>query len=147
MKYTLTTLSVFISIACLSQNTVIAPVIQARDCEVIGYYTRATDDYQDLDSVLKSKFRPAFSAPSGTTNVTVNGATNGTWAQLMYTLRRDAYVSFGNNSVFSRIDAALRALSNTYLTAQLDADATAFDNLLTDRRGDGRSRLKHEKNL
>lgn len=147
MKYTLLTLFIALSLGLCAQNTIVAPVIQARDCEVIGYYIKGTDDYQDLDSVLKSKFRPAFSAPSGTTSVTVNGATNGTWAQLMYTLRRDAYVSLGNNSVFSRIDAALRALSNTYLTAQLDADATAFDNTLTDRRSDGRSRLKHEKNL
>ena len=144
MKYTLTTLFVLISLVCLSQNTIIAPVIQARDCEIIGYYTRSNDDYQDLDSVLKSKFRPAFSAPSGTTNVTVNGATNGVWAQLMYTLRRDAYVSAGNNSVFSRIDAALRALANSYLTGQLDADATAFDNTATSIRAIGRSRLKHE---
>src|SRR6185436_14789824 len=110
MKYTLTTLFVFISLVCLSQNTIVAPVIEARDCEVIGYYIKGNDDYQDLDSVLKSKFRPAFSAPSGTTTVTVNGVTNGAWAQLMYTLRRDAYVSLSNNSIFSRIDAALRAL-------------------------------------
>lgn len=147
MKYTLTTLFTALAFWAYSQNTIVSAVVQARDCEVIGYYTRANDDYQDLDSSLKSKFRPAFSAPSGTTNVTVGGVTNGTWAQLMYTLRRDAVVSFGNNSVFSRLDANLRAINNTYLTAQLDADATAFDNLGTDRRADGRSRLKHEKNL
>jgi len=144
MKYTLTTLFVLISLVCLSQNTIVAPVIEARDCEVIGYYIKGNDDYQDLDSVLKSKFRPAFSAPSGTTTVTVNGATNGAWAQLMYTLRRDAYVSLGNNSIFSRIDAALRALANSYLTGQLDADATAFGNTTTAYRANGRSRLKHE---
>lgn len=144
MKYTLLTLFIALSLGLCAQTNIIAPVIQARDCEVLGYYTRANDDYQDLDSVLKSKFRPAFSAPSGTTNVTVNGATNGAWAQLMYTLRRDAYISFGNNSVFSRIDAALRALNNVYLTAQLDSDATAFDSTSTAIRASGRSRLKHE---
>ena len=145
MKYTLLTLFICAPMWILAQTTIISPVIQARDCEVIGYYIKGIDDYQDIDSSLKSKFRPAFSAPQGTTNVTVGGATNGTWAQLMYTLRRDANVSFGNNSVFTRIDAALRTLNNTYLTAQLDADVAAFDNNATAIRANGRLRLKHEQ--
>lgn len=143
MKYIITLL-LLIPLIGRSQNTIVSPVIQARDLEYIGSFLSGDDRFQDLDSSLKSKFRPAFSAPSGTTNVTVGGVTNGTWAQLMYVPLRDVYASQGNNSVFSRVDTNLRALSNTYLTAQLDADATAFDNTTTSFRASGRSRLKHE---
>lgn len=143
MKYIITLL-LLIPLFAKCQTTIISVTIQARDLEYIGSVIGGNDIYQDADSSLKSKFRPAFSAPSGTTNVTVGGITNGTWVDIAKLLHRDAFASAGNNSVWGRVDVALRAAANTYLTAQLDADATDFDNTSTANRARGRSRLKHE---
>lgn len=143
MKYIITFI-LLVSIA-RAQNTVISVTIQARDCEYIGYFTGGDDQFQDLDSSLKSKFRPAASAPSGTTNVTLGGVTNGAWFQMIHKLRYDPFACFGNNNPFTRIDAVLRALNNAWLTAALDADALDFDNNgYTFNRSRGRARIKRE---
>ncbi len=128
-----------------NENSVIAPVIQARDCEYIGYFTGIEDRWQDIDSCLKSKFRPPASAPSGTTTVTVGGATAKAWFDISYRLRREAAAINGNNTPFTRIDAALRAISNTWLTAALDQDIIDWDTEgYSKNRTSGRQRLKRE---
>jgi hypothetical protein len=144
MKYTLSTLFTILTFWAYSQNTIVSAVIQARDCEYIGSFTGNDDDYQDLDSALKSKFRPRETAPSGTTNVTLGGVTNGVWARVMHHLRYDPVACLGNNNEFTRVDAVLRALNNTWLTAALDADAVEFNNRHDGNRVRGRVRIKRE---
>lgn len=144
MKYIILLL-LLIPLIGKTQTTIISVTIQARDCEYIASFTGTEEQFQDLDSAMKSKFRPAFSAPSGTTNVTLGGATNGTWYQIMYRLRRDFFACQGNNNEFTRIDVVLRALNNVWLTAALDADALDWENNgHTPIRTNGRRRLKHE---
>lgn len=127
-----------------NETSIISVTIQARDCEYIGYFTNE-DKYQDIDSAMKSKFRPPANAPSGTTNVTLGGATARAWYEVVYRLRREAEALNGNNNPFTRIDAAVRAVSNTWLTTALDADSTAWDNNgYTIKRTAGRQRLKRE---
>lgn len=144
MKYTLTTLFTALAFWAYSQNTIISVTIQARDCEYIGSFCGTDDDYQDLDSALKSKFRPKETAPSGTTSVTLGGVTNGVWARVLHQLRYDHFSSLGNNNEFTRVDAVLRALNNTWLTAALDADAVEFNNSHDANRARGRARIKRE---
>lgn len=128
-----------------NETSIIAPIIQARDCEYIGYFSGSEDRWQDIDSSLKSKFRPAFSAPSGTTNVTVGGATARAWFDIAYRLVREAPAVNGNNTVFTRLDAALRAVGNTWLTNALNQDIIDWDAAgYTNNRNAGRRRLKHE---
>jgi hypothetical protein len=143
MKYTLILL-LMIPFLAKSQNTIISVTIQARDCEYIGSFSGNDDDYQDLDSSLKSKFRPRETAPSGTTNVTLGGVTNGVWARVVHQLRYDHLSSSGNNNEFTRVDAVLRALNNTWLTAALDADVVEFNNKHDANRARGRARLRRE---
>ena len=143
MKYTLILL-LMIPLFSKSQNTIISVTIQARDCEYIGSFCGTDDDYQDLDSSLKSKFRPRETAPSGTTNVILGGVTNGVWARVVHHLRYDHFACIGNNNEFTRVDAVLRALNNAWLTAALDADITEFNNGHDANRARGRSRIKRE---
>lgn len=146
MKHTIFIL-LFIPLLSKSQNetSIISVVIQARDCEYIGYFTGQEDRYEDIDSSLKSKFRPAESAPSGTTNVTVGGATARSWFEIAYRLRREAAAVNGNNTPFTRIDAVLRAVNNPWLTGKLDQDTSDWDATgYTNNRTAGRKRLKRE---
>jgi hypothetical protein len=134
-----------IPILSSSQETNISVTLQARDCEFIGSFTGSDDLYQDLDSLLKNKFRPGSTAPSGTTNVVITGITNTVWFRVCYFLRRKSTALNGNNNPFTRTDAALRAASNTWLTNALDADAVDWDlDGYTNDRAIGRKRLKKE---
>lgn len=128
-----------------AQTTPINVTLQARDCEYIGYFTGQSEVYEDVDSLLKKAFRPAVSAPSGTTNVAINGATNGAWFQVSSRLRREAPALDGSNNPFTRLDAILRALNNVWLTGALDADTSAWDAAgYSNNRTAGRKRLKKE---
>lgn len=128
-----------------NETSIIAPIAEARDCEYIGYFTGFDEKYQDIDSSLRSKFRPAFSAPSGTTAVTVGGATARAWYEVIYRLRREAAALSGNNNPFTRLDAAVRATGNTWLINALNTDATDWDAAgYTNNRSAGRKRLKRE---
>lgn len=128
-----------------NETSIISVTIQARDCEYIGYFTGHEDRYQDIDSSLKSKFRPAASAPSGTTNVIVAGATARAWFDIAYRLVREPAAINGNNTPFTRIDVALRAVSNTWLTAALNQDIIDWDaSGYSNNRNIGRKRLKKE---
>lgn len=128
-----------------NETSIIAPVHQARDCEYIAHFTGTEDRWQDIDSSLKSKFRPPANAPSGTTNVTVGGATARAWFDVAARLRREPEALNGNNNPFTRVDASLRAVGNAWLTAALDADAVLWDSSgYTNYRTAGRQRLKRE---
>jgi len=146
MKYTLIFILLLISLNLFAQETTIISVtLEARDCEIIGGFTSG-DFYQDLDSSLKSKFRPAANAPSGTTNVTLGGVTAGVWLDVDKRLRRDAACLVGNNNPYTRVETALRNTANAWLIAAMDADITFWDNNdgYSDRRARGRARLKRQ---
>lgn len=126
-----------------NENTIISVTLEARDVEFIAEFTSG-DYYQDLDSAIKSKFRPAANAPSGTTAVTLGGVTAGTWLEVDKRLRRDAAALVGNNNPYSRTETGLRATANSWLIAAMDADIIFWDNIggYSDKRGRGRNRAK-----
>lgn len=128
-----------------NETSIISVTLQARDCEYIGYFTWQEERYQDIDSAMKSKFRPAASAPSGTANVVLGGATARAWFDIAYRLVREAPAVNGNNTPFTRLDAALRAVGNTWLTNALNQDIIEWDaGGYTNNRSAGRKRLKRE---
>lgn len=128
-----------------NETSIISVTLQARDCEYIGYFTGNEERWQDIDSAMKSKFRPASNAPSGTTNVVLGGATARAWFDIAYRLVREAPAVNGNNTPFTRLDAALRAVGNTWLTNALNQDIIEWDaGGYTNNRSAGRKRLKRE---
>lgn len=121
---------------------VISITAQARDFETVGAFSGGDDLFQDMDSVLKSKFRPQQTAPSGTTTVIVGSVTVQAWRAMMNILRDNSDINQGNNNEYTRLDVILRAINNAWLTAGLDADVLIKANRATGIRQTGRVRLK-----
>lgn len=123
------------------ENTKVTVTIQARDCEFLGYFISNAPEYEDLYDGMKVKFRVA-SPPLGTTNVQLDTIPIGQWLSVSTKLRIDPYAIGG--SVYSRVDAALRAVGNSYLTARLNAMDAGDTEVFTSFRTLGRFRLRRQ---
>lgn len=117
--------------------------IQARDCEYLGVYIAFNQDYEDLFDAMKAKFR-VVNPPSGTTNVVVDTITIVQWLGVINQLQADPFAVGG--SVFTRVDAALRAVNNEYLTRILNEKSVANTNIFMNMRVLGRNRLRKQNN-
>lgn len=112
--------------------------IQARDLEYITAILPYSDEFEDAYDSAKIRFRVA-NPPTNTTTVSVDSVTVGTWLKIDRILQKD-YISVGAN-VFSRVDAALRAKNNAWLTGQLDFYITDGTNYYNNLRTLGRKKL------
>lgn len=132
---------VFASAQIDSSQLKITVTLQARDAEFIGFFIGHNIDYEDLFDGLKAKFRVA-SPPTGTTNVTVDTIPIAQWLSVSAKLRTDPYAIGG--SVFSRIDAALRAVNHSYLTGRLNVMDATDTEVFTNFRLLGRFKLRRQ---
>lgn len=129
------------SIKAQSDSAKITVTIQARDCEYMGSFIAFHPDYEDLFDAMKLKFRVA-NPPTGTTNVVIDTIYTIQWVRVSERLRDDPYAIGGN--VYSRVDAALRAINNSYLTSRLDALNNRDTELFTNYRTLGRLKLRRQ---
>lgn len=112
--------------------------IQARDVQLIAALIPYSEEYEDSYDAAKVKFRVAV-PPTGNTNVSIDSVTVGTWLNIWLILKRNPYAI--GASADSRVETVLRAKSNAWLTAKMNAmiaDATAYYNTLKEL---GRKRL------
>lgn len=139
MKKILFSFLVLCSLVGRSQDSVkitIAP--QTRDLEYIasiGFTDNALENFFDS---LKVKFRVP-SPPTGNTTVSFTAYTMD-WVLLIQRLKTDEVALQANCT--SRIEALLRAVGQTYLTAKIDDVDTDKIGVYTNRRQFGRSRLR-----
>lgn len=129
------------SIKAQSDSAKITVTIQARDCEFIGSFVAFHPDFEDLFDAMKLKFRVA-NPPTGTANVVIDTIYTIQWVRVSERLRDDPYAIGG--SVYSRVDVALRAISNSYLTGRLDALNARDTELFTNFRTLGRLKLRRQ---
>lgn len=134
-------LLITLSAKAQSDSAKITVTIQARDCEYIGSFVAFHPDFEDLFDAMKLKFRVS-SPPTGTTNVVIDTIYTIQWVRVSERLRDDPMAIGG--AVFSRVDAALRAISNSYLTARLDALNNRDTELFTTNRTLGRLKLRRQ---
>jgi hypothetical protein len=150
MKKLFCFLILFVSLCAFSQDSSqLKPtvLIQARDCEVICWFLKNNilpqERFEDLDSVLKSKFRPASNAPTAATNVTIDGTKAGAWEELYKVIKTDLYCIAGGTT--ERVEQSLISAGHTWLTSRVVAFAAIYPNGWTDiRRVPGRKYLKKE---
>lgn len=112
--------------------------IQARDVELIAGLLPYSEEYEDSYDAAKVKFR-VQTPPTGTTNVSIDSVTVGTWLNIWLVLKRNPYAI--GASADSRIETVLRAKNNAWLTGKINAlivDGTNYYNHLKDL---GRKRL------
>lgn len=115
--------------------------LQARDCEYIANYTMSENAYEELDSVMKVRFRIS-SPPSGTGNVQVDSIRVRDLRQLADRLRYDPMAFFGG--VWVRFDTAIRAANNTWLNNRLNTDDSNVQTIFMNQRFNGRRRLRKD---
>jgi hypothetical protein len=119
----------------------ISVTLQARDCEYLGFFVAHNMDYEDLFDAIKSKFR-VTNAPSGTNSVVIDSIYIIQWLRVSQRLRDDPYAIGGN--VYSRVDAALRALNNSHLTSRLNEMNDMDTEIFMGRRQLGRFKLRRQ---
>lgn len=123
-----------------SDTSLVTATIQARDWEYIGIYIGHNRNFENLFDSVKVKFR-VETPPSGTTNVAIT-ATIGELIGVDILLRRDPYAIGGN--VWSRVNTALLAVGNSYMTTRLNDQQTTDTDLFTNNRLLGRAILRKE---
>lgn len=130
------TLAVFTLFAQDSVKITIAP--QTRDLEYIAAAWFNDNALENFFDSLKVKFRVP-SPPTGNTTVSFTAYTMD-WVLLIQRLKTDEVALQANCT--SRIEALLRAVGQTYLTAKIDDVDTDKIGVYTNRRQFGRSRLR-----
>lgn len=122
-------------------NTKVTVTIQARDCEYIGHIIAFNENYEDLFDLTKVKWRTG-NDPTGNANVVIDTIPIGQWLKIDAQLRADP-IAVGA-SVLSRVEAALRAVNNTYMNGRLDALVAIDTEIYTSRRAFGRFRYRKQ---
>lgn len=117
--------------------------LQARDCEYIASAINYSPEYEFLFDAMKSKFR-VNNAPTGNTLVALDSITIGTWLNIFSILRNDPVAI--NSAYYSRYEAALTAVNNLYLKSKMDEMIANEQTTLTNRRQQGRQKLRRGTN-
>lgn len=142
MKKLLTILAIFFSFSSFGQGTVnITLQVQTRDIEYIASIGIIKgDNVENLWDSLKVKFRVA-NPPTGNTTVSIT-ATTDEWFYIFLPLKTD-YISITQNCT-SRLEALLRAVNQSYLTAKLDLLDTQIQDSYQTARVVGRFKLRKQ---
>ncbi len=121
-------------------------VLQARDCEVILYYTQeGRKKLQDLDSVLLSKWRPPATNPTGTNNVTIDSVEARVWNEVLEIFASNPCLITENS--FGRLQSALSSTGHSWLTAKVVKQALALNTAWAEQiRKNGRQYGRKEDN-
>lgn len=93
-------------------------LLEARDAEYIGslfVFNQPLQEFLYFD--IRDKYRSA-GAPTGTTVLRMDSVKVSTLVYLSQALRNSAYQ--GSKNVYSRINAAIRACNNSFLSRHLD---------------------------
>jgi hypothetical protein len=125
--------------AVIAQDSVKVTLnVQARDLEPTGNYLYTRLELETYMDTVKAKFRVPNPA-TGLTTISITAYTID-WILLMRVLKGD--VTRVKAGTTGRVEALLRAVGQTYLTAALDAIDTADDNGNTVDRVTGRRLLR-----
>lgn len=124
-----------------SSKVRISFTMQARDCEILANYTFYENNFEELDSVMKVRFRVA-SPPSGNTNVQIDSIRVRDLREIAHKLRDNPIAL--NGGVWTRYDAAVRAANNTWLNNRLNQDESSVQTLFNNQRLIGRRRLRKD---
>ena len=146
MKKIFLSLCIIFSINSFAQDSAkLKPqiTIQARDCEVILSFARLNKKLQDLDSVLLTKFRPPATAPTGTTNVVVDGVEARAWLEAMTRCGDNTAVVRGGT--FDRVKTALLNSGHSWLVTKVNNEAIESDAIWVFIRVLGRKDGKKEE--
>lgn len=106
-----------------SSQTTISVTLQRRD---LGYLLNLTGHlpiFEDLDSVIKTKYRPTPPA-TPTTNVTIAGIKVRAWYSILLMLTYDPYAT--NSLILSRITTACQVPANVWLNHKIDVVTNLF---------------------
>lgn len=144
MKKIISLILLAISLNGLAQDSVkVSLTLQARDIEYLASISSKDGDDDFFDAV-KHKFL-VVNPPTGTTNVTFDSTMYIVDVLRVFTKLKNDPTAIKANCA-TRIETALRALNNVYLTGKLDAldvsDAQTFQTM----RGVGRYKLNKKLN-
>jgi hypothetical protein len=115
--------------------------LQARDIEYIAQIIFNRDGYEEMWDNIKAKFRVEI-PPSGATNVIVDTVELALWADLNNYLKGDAYAK----TTYNRLNIALSALGQSWLTARLNEQESYFNDRQNSLQIFGRQRLRKSTN-
>jgi hypothetical protein len=106
-----------------SSRATITVSVQARDLSYISNFTDIDPIFEDLDSVMKTKFRVA-SPPSGTTNVSIAGVPVRAWWWMLLKLSYDPIAI--NTNIVSRLSTLLSAAGNNWLSFRITRETNSI---------------------
>lgn len=113
----------FISVKSFAQSdssrTLITVNVQARDLSYMANFTGYDPIFEDLDSVMKTKFR-VTSPPSGTTSVSMSGVPVRAWWWILFRLSYDPVAIHTN--IVSRLSTLLTAVGNGWLSYRISRE-------------------------
>lgn len=124
-----------------SSSVKISVNVQARDCEYIATFTLFESRYEDIDSVMKARFR-VTNPPSGATNVSIDSVKLRHWLALLERLRMDNVAV--DQGIFNRIKASLIASANAWLVNKINRQDSTYQDMQAASREVGRRRLRKE---
>lgn len=102
-----------------SSRATITVSVQARDLSWIANFTWQEPIFEDLDSIMKTKWRVP-NRPSGTTNVSIPGVQVRAWWWILLKLSYDPVAIHTN--IVSRLSAVLNAAGNSWLSYRISRE-------------------------
>lgn len=124
-----------------SSRAVVTVSVQARDLQYIANLTWQEPIFEDLDSVMKTKFRVS-SPPTGTTNVSIPGVQVRAWWWILLKLSYDPVAIHTN--IVSRLSAVLNAAGNGWLSYRISRETANIIGRQAAAIATGDARLKKE---
>lgn len=124
-----------------SSRALITVSVRAEDLGYIANFTASDPIFEDLDSVMKTKFR-VTSPPTGTTSVSMAGVPVRAWWWILFRLSYDP-VAIHTNLV-SRLSTLLTAAGNGWLSYRISRETTNIVNRKADMISSGTSRLQKQ---
>lgn len=135
MKKILLSICIILSINSFAQSDSarlkINATIQARDCEVVLFFTKdGGQRFEDLDSTLLTKWRPPAVAPTGTTPVSINDIEVRAWLQIWRMCSDIPSITAGGTT--DRIGNVLKLSGHSWLVNRITKDESDRLDMWTD---------------
>lgn len=124
-----------------SSRAVITVNVQARDLLYLSNLTATDALFEDLDSVMKTKFRVS-SPPSGTTTVQIPGIQVRAWWIVLLRLSYDPVAI--NTNIVSRLSSLLSGAGNNWLSHRITRETNIIIATQQLRMANGSARLQKQ---
>lgn len=131
----------FKSFAQDSSRALITVNVQARDLLYLSNLTGIDPLFEDLDSVMKVRFRVS-SPPSGTTNVSIPGVQVRAWWVALLRLSYDPIAI--NTNIVSRLSALLSGAGNSWLSHRIQRETNIIIATQQSKIANGAARLQKQ---